>query len=262
MENAWYDQFTSGAPETWRKGPSPAQSRQELEYLTTALACDPGARVLDVPCGSGRHLVELASMSYKVAGLDTTEGSLRRAVENARSAGLKVDLFRADVRNLPWQSEFDGAFCLGGNFGYLDYNGMVAFLSALARTLKTGARFVLETAMVAECVLPNFTPRSWLEVEDTTVLIESHYEASESRLDTRYTFIHDGERQERTTTHWVYSAAEIKRLFARSGMEVLETYGSPDRQPFELGSPRMLMVTAKKVDQRRPAHLRPLRTEG
>ena len=54
------------------------------------------------------------------------------------------------MRDLPWRSTFDGAFCVGNSFGYLDDPGNAAFLRAVRETLRPGARLVLETPMVLE----------------------------------------------------------------------------------------------------------------
>ena len=63
------------------------------------------------------------------------------------------------MRDLPWRARFDGAFCLGNSFGYLDDEGNAAFLRAVAAALKPGARFVLETPMVLENLLGHIKDR-------------------------------------------------------------------------------------------------------
>jgi hypothetical protein len=44
------------------------------------------------------------------------------------------------MRDLLWRSRFDGAFCFGNSFGYLDDEGNAAFLRAVAAALVVRAR--------------------------------------------------------------------------------------------------------------------------
>jgi SAM-dependent methyltransferase len=64
----------------------------------------PGARVLDLACGSGRHLRWLAERGWRVTGVD------RDAATVAPLAGL-ADILVADLEDGPWPLEgrqFDG----------------------------------------------------------------------------------------------------------------------------------------------------------
>ena len=42
----------------------------EVEFVVSALGIEPGAAVLDLCCGMGRHSVELARRGYRVTGVD------------------------------------------------------------------------------------------------------------------------------------------------------------------------------------------------
>ena len=55
----------------------------------------PQARVLDVACGSGRHLHYLHTLGHQVTGLDLDIASARAAVPQA-------ELIQADIENRPW----------------------------------------------------------------------------------------------------------------------------------------------------------------
>ena len=69
------------------------------------------------------------------------------------------------MRDLPWTAEFDGAFCFGNSFGYLDDEANADFLKAVSQTLKPGCRFIVDAPAVAECILPNFQPNRSLEID-------------------------------------------------------------------------------------------------
>lgn len=57
-----------------------------------------GARVLDVACGSGRHLAYLSARGCVVTGVDRDSAALALAAERAPGA----ELAQADIENGPW----------------------------------------------------------------------------------------------------------------------------------------------------------------
>lgn len=98
---ATYDRF---APVyDWLISPFQAGTRgRALDQLVDATA----GRALEVGCGPGRGLVDLAERVGpvgRVLGLDATPGMVRRAYRRVQGAGLadRVDLLLGDARSLP-----------------------------------------------------------------------------------------------------------------------------------------------------------------
>jgi SAM-dependent methyltransferase len=245
MQSEWYKDFFQGvALDVWRKAVTLEQTRAEADFLEKALECPPGARLLDVPCGNGRHSLELASRGYRTTGVDIAAEFVREAQSRAAS-GLQAEFLLGDMRHLPWTSEFDGAFCFGNSFGYTEHQGTVDFLSALSRTLKRGSHFVLETGLAAESILPKLQERGWVQIDNILFLSARRYSTAESRLDIQYTFVRDGEQETREASQQVYTVAEIRRLLEQAGLATLALYSSLDQQPYQLGSPRLILVAEK-----------------
>ena len=71
--------------------------------------------LLDVGCGTGRHLGEFAR-SLSVAGVDASPEMLRVA---RRRLGPKVPLFQGDMRRFSLKNRFDVVTCLFSAIGYL-----------------------------------------------------------------------------------------------------------------------------------------------
>jgi cyclopropane fatty-acyl-phospholipid synthase-like methyltransferase len=248
MESNWYEHFFHGvALDVWRRAVPAEQTQAEAHLLEKMLEPAPGARLLDVPCGNGRHSVILAARGYRTTGVDIAKEFIREAQGRAAASDLRAEFLQGDMRHLPWQSEFDGAFCLGNSFGYLEHAGTVEFLSALCRTLKPGARFVLETGVAAESILPKLQERGWMQLGDILFLSARRYEAAESRLYIQYTFVRGAEQETREASQQVYTAAELRRLLEEAGLRTLALYSSLDQQPYQIGSPRLLLVAKKAV---------------
>ena len=242
MNSNWYEHFFHGvALDMWRRAMPPEITNTEVEFLASEIGAPTGGRLLDIACGEGRHALGLAAKGYALTGVDISAES----IDAVRAADPKQEWVCSDMRNLPWQAAFDGGYSMGNSFGYLQHEETLEFLRALSKTLKPGARFVLETGTAAESLLTNFQPRAWYELGDILFLAAREYKAELGRIEMKYTFIREGVAETRLASQAVYTAAEISRMLAAVGMPVIAMYGSPAREPYKLGSPRLLAVAGK-----------------
>jgi SAM-dependent methyltransferase len=138
-------------------------TEQEVDFLVGALGIGPGARLLDVGCGPGRHAYAFAGRGVEVVGIDIS----RRFVDLAAAGAPPGATFRrGDARALDFDAEFDaavslcqGAFGLTGGPGApLDADGAV--LEGIARALRPGG-----TAAVS--AFSAYFQVRWLEGTDT-----------------------------------------------------------------------------------------------
>jgi len=241
MTTQWFETFFQGfALECWDRCMPPEATKAEVDFLVDALACKPGARILDIPCGSGRHSVELATRGYKLTGIDIS----RENIDAARPKNPNVDWICADMRTLDRKAEFDAAFCFGNSFGYLEHEDTKKFLVALSRALKPGSRFVLQTGP-AEVILRCFQEREWWDIGDMIAAQVNRYVPEKSCVETTYTFIRDGKMSVRPGRQFVYTTAEIQRMLSEVGLKPIALFGGPDKKPFELGPHMPLFVTEK-----------------
>ena len=219
VQSNWWEHFFEGAPvDLWLQAVSPEQTAREADSLVQALDVSPRAELLDVPCGGGRLSVELASRGHHVTGVDWSHEFLAHA--RSSDAARDVTWERRDMRDLPWPARFDGAFCLGNSFGYLDDEGNEAFLHAVAAALKPGARFVLETPMVLENMLGSIHERPWWRVGDMRLLVVNRYDPVRGRLDVEYTHISSGHVDTRYGSHRAYTYRQLVELLERAGFTV------------------------------------------
>lgn len=104
---------------------------QRPSYWFTAHAgwIRPGARVLDVACGAGRHAAAAAELGAKVTAVDRDPSRLKQARAEAERRRLAVEWVQADLE-LPWPNwgEFDVVML----FNYLDRPRMPRIVQAVA----------------------------------------------------------------------------------------------------------------------------------
>jgi ubiquinone/menaquinone biosynthesis C-methylase UbiE len=102
---------------------------------------------IDLCCGTGAALPLLSPRCRRLVGVDVSRGMLAEAQRRVSSLpdGSNVDLMRADVLELPFDSEFDVATCFGA-FGHILERDQPRFVASLRRALVPGGRFVFVSA--------------------------------------------------------------------------------------------------------------------
>jgi SAM-dependent methyltransferase len=246
----WWQTFFSGPMvASWLRAPAEEQTRQEAAFIQEALGIPPPATILDVPCGGGRHCVALASLGFDLTGVDLSSEFLEAARSQPTCSAGSVTWEHREMRDLPWAERFDGAFSFGNSFGYLDDQGNADFLKAVARVLKPGARFVLDSSYVLEILLPSLQERAWYPLGDILMLADRRYDPASGRLHVEYTLVSEGKLDRRSMSARLYSYREIVGLLEDAGFTVLQGYGSLDRGPFRIASGRLLMTAERRRDR-------------
>ena len=246
-EKQWWEVFFHGvALDFWRAAVSDEQTRADADFILKQLQLSAGAKVLDVPCGNGRISIELAGRGLSLTGVDIASEFIDEAKRKTNGGAVSVEWLKSDMRNLPWTNEFEGAFCFGNSFGYLDDDENAEFLNAVSRSLKPGARFVLDAPAVAECILPNFQRNHSLEIAGITVSIEHHYDHKTAVMFNDFTFTRDGIVDRRPSSQRIYTYRDLTELLSSAGFEVVDAYASLAEDPFKLGAHRLLLISEKQ----------------
>ncbi len=249
IEDDWYDTFFTYLPnEFWRRAVDDAATAADVDFIEQRLRLRAESRVLDVPCGSGRHTLALAARGHHVVGYDVSTEAIDHARQQASRKGLSVELVVGEMRSIPAGGSFDAAICMGNSFGYLDLDGTRVFLDALASSIRPGGGLVIDHSAAAESVLPGFVddqPRD-LTIGDITATGSNTYDAINSRLISHYIFSRGDERFEATALHHVHTVAQIADLLTHAGFTDLTFNAGPSGEPFKIGANRLL-VTARRT---------------
>ncbi len=144
----WQVFFDAHAPH-YDENPFAQHSVAEVDFMLDLFKLSPGARILDVGCGTGRHSIELARRGYRVTGLDLSEGMLEVARSKAAEAGVEVEWVHGDAVDFALDRTFDAAICLcEGGMGLIGttddpYRHDGGILHSIAAHLPAGAPFLM-----------------------------------------------------------------------------------------------------------------------
>ena len=93
-----------------------------------------GKRLLDVACGTGNSFEPLLARGYEVSACDLSPAMVAEAQRKWAGA---ADISVADMRSLPWRSEFNLVTCLDDAVNYLlSEEDLHAALASMARALR------------------------------------------------------------------------------------------------------------------------------
>lgn len=245
-------------------------TERQLQFLRATVK--PAGPVLDVACGTGRHLVSLVKGGYDVVGLDIS----RRLLEIAKSRLSGVQLVRADMRHLPFKPHaFAAALSMDTSFGYLptepdDLQSLTEIKAALAQR----GEFVIDVfnrqqllekyngnwrRQLKRFFFPvKFSNRlsrrllfrlfKWREYPSFFLLQKRTVRAHGTKLHDLWVVCDKADGQIRVFRHIarLYDPNYLRRLLESAGFLVDRVFGDYELQQFNVGSNRLILVTNAK----------------
>ena len=185
----------------------------EVDRLEALLRLRPPLRILDLPCGQGRHAIELARRGYDVT--DTFD--------------LVLNLFTS--------------------FGYfLDADDDLQVVHAAASMLEPGGRFLLEV-INGERVMGHFVEREWFTVGQAAVMERRSLDRSARRMIVERTVSSPTGEEVDVHALRLYGARELESVLNSSGFDRVEIFGDWDGSPATPESLRVLVIGEKQKEK-------------
>ena len=217
----------------------------EIDRTTALLGVEPGAAILDMCCGPGRHSLELARRGYRVTGVDRTAAYLEQARQQAQEEGLTLELVENDMRHFYRPNSFDGAMLMYTSFGYFeDPTENLQVIANVYRSLKGRGALIMDM-MGKEVLARVFRERDWDEVDDAIILQQRKGSKDWSWLENRWIALEDQQRYEIEVSHWIYSATELSDMLKECGFSSVDVYGDLEGAPYDHTAKRLVAVARK-----------------
>jgi len=116
-----------------------------VSYLFTTLKKDSSIKnVLDVGCGSGRHVVLFAREGYIVSGTETAPSALEYAKEYTASENLNASFKLGSVSHIEFKdNSFDLLLCWGVINNVIEKNAFERSMREIKRVLKPDGKLLI-----------------------------------------------------------------------------------------------------------------------
>ena len=215
-----------------------------IDRLVTHLQPAPGAFMLDVACGRGRHSKILAAKGFDVTGIDLSISSINEAIKFETD---NLHFFQHDMR-LPFRvNYFDVVFNLFTSFGYFKTdreNDNV--IRSMSSAIKEGGMLVMDYLNV-HYAEDHLVHKSELQLDGVTFFITKWFDEDHFY---KKIIIEDEELDEPlefTEKVAKYSLGHFNDMFAFHDLQLQEVFGDYQFGHYDVKrSPRLLML-AKKI---------------
>lgn len=203
---------------------------KEVDAFCEILKLQKDQRLLDVCCGQGPDVLELARRGFaNVEGLDRSHYLIQRARTQAKKEGLNVRFKEGDARKLPYATDtFDVVTILGNSFGYFEtIEDDMRVLKEVRRVLKPWGRLLIDVAD-GEYLRRKFQPRSWEWIDKHYfVCRERSLSLDKQRLISRevVTHVEKGVVADQFYAERLYSRKGIQELLTRAGFSDVIVHG-------------------------------------
>lgn len=221
----------------------------EVNGVIRLLGLKKGDRLLDCPCGYGRHSNRLASKGINVVGCDINSVHLHKAIEYAQIKKLPVEFRKENMIELNYQNEFDAVINMFYSFGFFDTDEEnFRVLKNFYDALKPGGKFLMHTDVNITRIesgkykfdeVRNLTSGRQLRIID-------RYDENTKKIYGKWT-ISDCKGENRTVDYVVrvYSKEEFSEMCYEAGFLKVNTYSDWNGALYDTESEDMIIIAEK-----------------
>ena len=215
-----------------------SDAKKLIDLLITELPLQKNDLVLDVGCGNARHGKILARKGFHVIGIDLSNVLLKSAlVQNRKNFPFLVE---ADMRNLPFRSQFDTVLSLFTSYGYFlsdDMNQKV--LEEFNFALKDNGKIFFDY-LNPDYVATNLDP--FTEKTSGKLLIQESRWIDANRVYKKIIIDNSKEFQESVR---LYTLNDLSQMFDKAGLNILRVFGDYEGNEYSKDSERMIIKAVK-----------------
>jgi SAM-dependent methyltransferase len=242
-KNDWFEKwFNSPYYHILYKNRNEDEAEAFLDTLVRFIRVKPGARILDVACGRGRHSIYLNKMGFDVTGFDLSPASIRH---NKPFENEYLTFYLHDMREVFRANYFDLALNLFSSFGYFEKErDNLRCIIANATALKPGGCFVFDY-FNAKRVRESGESVTETEIDGIRFRIEKIISGNFIRK--KIFFTHGGNPYQFEENLLLADKEILEKYFRVAGLEIQNIFGSYTLENYhEKKSERLIILATKK----------------
>lgn len=225
------------------------RTKEEASGIIKLLNLEKGSKVLDCPCGYGRHSIELSKKGMIVTGLDINSVHLEKAKEEASKQNLDIDFEKENMLELGYDDKFDAIINMFYSFGFFDTDEEnEKVLQNFFNSLKAEGKFLMHT----DVNVPTIISKQYKEDETRnlkdgkTLRIIDKYNEEMKRIEGKWIIKDElGRETERDYSVRVYTKEEFIELCKKIGFKKCEAFSDWKGTPYSTDSEDMIIVATK-----------------
>ena len=231
----------------WAEVADQNQTEKQLQFLRDQLK--PNRYILDVACGTGRHMIPLSQQGYGMVGLDISANLLKIAKQRSK----EIQLIRGDMRFLPFKPQvFASVISMDTSFGYLpsEVDDRVTFVE-VKRVLNQRSVFIIDVfnreQLIRKYQNKNL-PAKWKEYPSFFLLQKRNVSPEGEWLWDLWT-IEDKVNNRLSIFEHVarlYECGKLVRMLEKAGFAIKKIYGGYEEENFSPESLRLILVAFAK----------------
>lgn len=216
------------------------EARRQVEAILKLTGTSPGAAVLDVGCGRGRHAQWFSGNGLATVGLDICPEAIAEAVERVPTARFSVH----DMRQSFGRADFDLVVNLFTSFGYFDERSDdTAAIHNMFQALRPGGSLVLDF-MNTPRVISSLVASEERTIGSTRFVI--HRRVHEGFIEKSIRVEDKGTRRHFMERVIALTPVEIKGLLEKEGFLVQGVFGDFDGGRYEPETSERAVLWAKR----------------
>lgn len=215
--------------------------------------------ILELSCGTGRILLEVAARGADAYGLDLSAGMLAYATHKAEKRKLHAQLHQGDMRHFELNPRFAAIYVPNNALGHLyQRSDIEAHLACVRSHLQPDGLYMLDMFVPNPALLaPDDGGREpfsqYLDPDDGSVIDiyqTGEYDHATQIKHATWSYLRNNQliRKEPFTIRMFYPQ-ELDALLIYNGFEIVAKYGSYDHSPFGSQS-RCQLIVARAAKQR------------
>ncbi len=242
MQQEWFESwFDSPYYKLLYRHRDETEAAAFIRKLLQEIHLEKDAKILDMPCGNGRHAVVMAELGYDVSGIDLSERNICEALLNDHS---NLHFFEHDMREQLYTNQFDVVMNLFTSFGYFETDEEnKKVMQSISQSLKPNGILVIDF-FNDNSLRKNLKLSDKIKVDAIEFFIERKIE---NNFVLKSIHIKDGDKEfDFEECVQLLELKDFEKYYSPFGLVTEKVYGDYGLNPFTENSERLIIIARKK----------------
>lgn len=199
---------------------------REVDMIVSYAGINKKSKILDIPCGKGRHVLNLIERGYNATGVDLNHYYIECARSKITNIEENENTFLVDdMRSFSINTKFDLIINMFLSFGFFNDDGNISMIKSLYSLLKPKGKLFIHTDVnPIKIYRQEYRDRTIRFLKSgNTLIIDEYYNINNKRLEGNWSII-NSKKILKTANYSVriYSHEEMKILLKSVGFKNID----------------------------------------